>query len=126
MKVIKKNAIRCKLCGDIIESNFLHDFKECSCGACACDGGHDYVKISGNPDDYEILTEYKDVKGYYVEDWTVYGGYHKYLTDKEPEQIIHILEDMWDCVRITDEDGNLIYQTKGLEKKIKKNESKYY
>ena len=33
MKIIR-NAIRCKKCGEVIESKSVHDFKFCSCGAC--------------------------------------------------------------------------------------------
>ena len=43
MKIIK-NAIRCNLCGDEIESTGRHDFVWCKCGACAVDGGHDYLR----------------------------------------------------------------------------------
>ena len=43
MKIIK-NAIRCNLCGDTIESINRHDYVPCSCGACAVDGGHDYLR----------------------------------------------------------------------------------
>lgn len=43
MKIIK-NAIRCNLCGDTIESIHRHDYVTCSCGACAVDGGHDYLR----------------------------------------------------------------------------------
>ena len=39
MARIIRNAIRCKKCGDIIESQTVHDFKFCSCGACAVDAG---------------------------------------------------------------------------------------
>ena len=38
MPRITRNAIRCKKCGDIIESKTVHDFKFCSCGSCAVDG----------------------------------------------------------------------------------------
>lgn len=44
MKKIVKNAIQCKLCGEIIESKHKHDYVECKCGACAVDGGHDYLR----------------------------------------------------------------------------------
>jgi len=43
MKIIK-NAIRCNICGDEIESTSRHDYVRCSCGACAVDGGHDYLR----------------------------------------------------------------------------------
>ena len=45
MKIIK-NAIRCNVCGDEIESKTRHDFVTCSCGACSVDGGHDYLRRS--------------------------------------------------------------------------------
>ncbi len=41
---IYRNAIQCKLCGDIIESKGRHSYVQCSCGACAVDGGHDYLR----------------------------------------------------------------------------------
>ena len=44
MTKIIKNAIRCKLCGEVIESKQVHDFVQCKCGACAVDGGHDYLR----------------------------------------------------------------------------------
>lgn len=54
MKVI---ALKCKDCGDTIYSRAKHDFRRCSCESCAIDGGQDdYVKISGFPDAYELIT----------------------------------------------------------------------
>lgn len=44
--MIIKNAIKCRKCGDVIESTSTHDFKICSCGACAVDGGHEYLRRS--------------------------------------------------------------------------------
>ena len=60
-KIIIKNRIRCKKCGDIIESKSVHDFETCSCGACSVDGGHEYLRRLGNPDDWEDMSEYKQV-----------------------------------------------------------------
>lgn len=60
MRRIIRNAIRCKHCGDVIESYHVHDFKFCSCGSCAVDGGHDYLRRcfkSSPEDDYEDLSE---------------------------------------------------------------------
>ena len=42
--MIVKNAIRCNICGDEIESKSRHDFVTCKCGACSVDGGHDYLR----------------------------------------------------------------------------------
>ena len=39
MRKIKKNAAQCRLCGDIIESRYTHDFVMCKCKSCFVDGG---------------------------------------------------------------------------------------
>ena len=46
MRKIVKNAIQCKLYGEVIESTDRHNYVECKCGACAVDGGHDYLRRS--------------------------------------------------------------------------------
>lgn len=51
MNKIIVNKIKCKKCGDIIESTYRHDFKFCKCGAVAVDGGNDYLKESGIKED---------------------------------------------------------------------------
>jgi len=45
--MIRQNKIQCNNCGDIIESVHVHDFKWCSCGNCAVDGGREYLKRNG-------------------------------------------------------------------------------
>lgn len=57
MKKIVRNRIKCKKCGEIIESTSRHDFKFCKCGAVAVDGGKDYLRRVGK--DYEELVEYE-------------------------------------------------------------------
>lgn len=47
--MIIHNRIRCKICGDVIESTSRHDFKWCKCKACAVNGGHDYLKRAWDP-----------------------------------------------------------------------------
>jgi len=39
----------------------VHDFKFCSCGLCAVDGGHEYLRRCGNPEDWEELSETQSV-----------------------------------------------------------------
>ena len=56
---IVRNMIRCKKCRDVIESCTVHDFKFCSCESCAVDGGHEYLRRCGNPEDWEELSETK-------------------------------------------------------------------
>lgn len=55
------NKIKCKKCGDIIESISIHDFKWCSCGACAVDGGHDYLRRLGYKEDWEEMSEVEEI-----------------------------------------------------------------
>ena len=59
--MIKVNKVKCKSCGDIIESRSIHDFVECSCGKIFVDGGHDYLRRgfpSGDPEQWiEELSE---------------------------------------------------------------------
>lgn len=62
-KKLKRNRIRCKHCGNIIESKSTNDFKRCKCGAVGIDGGLDYAKrvFASNQaeQDYEELSEYE-------------------------------------------------------------------
>ena len=44
------NAIQCHQCGDIIFSRARHDFRGCTCGTVAIDGGFDYTKTTYNPE----------------------------------------------------------------------------
>ena len=68
--MILRNAIRCKLCGDVIESTYRHDFKWCKCGNCAVDGGKSYLKrcFKTKPDDLEELSVSLEVYGYNGDD----------------------------------------------------------
>ena len=52
-KKIKVNKIRCKLCGDVIQSDNRHDMKWCRCGAVAVDGGTAYLKRAWSPTAFE-------------------------------------------------------------------------
>ena len=60
MQEIIRNAIKCKHCGDVIESLHRHDFVTCSCKCCSVDGGLDYLRreFKNAPDeDYIELSE---------------------------------------------------------------------
>ena len=60
VKVIR-NRIKCRFCGDIIESKSTHDFKWCSCGRVFVDGGHEYARRGFKErDDYEELAEFEE------------------------------------------------------------------
>jgi hypothetical protein len=62
MRKIKKNAIKCIHCGDVIESTHVHDFKWCSCETVYVDGGKCYCRrgFKNSPDDYEELSEWEE------------------------------------------------------------------
>lgn len=62
-KKIVRNAIRCKHCLDLIESIDTHEYKYCSCKKVAVDGGLDYLKRLGEQEDYEELSEVKEIPG---------------------------------------------------------------
>jgi len=55
------NKIKCKKCGDVIESTYRHDFKDCKCGAVAVDGGTDYLRRCGNREDWEDMSVWEGV-----------------------------------------------------------------
>ncbi|MBU4643196.1 DUF7695 domain-containing protein [Bacillus toyonensis] len=60
MKKLKRNAIQCRKCGDVIESKFTNDFKYCSCGSVGVDGGLEYARITGEREDIIELHQYED------------------------------------------------------------------
>lgn len=59
-QIIKVNKVKCKKCGNIIESKTTNDLKRCFCGAVAVDGGKEYLKRIGNDEDYEELSIIKN------------------------------------------------------------------
>lgn len=61
MRKIKRNMVQCKHCGETIESKSVHDFKQCRCGSCAVDGGHEYLRRewkNSQQEDYIELSEW--------------------------------------------------------------------
>ena len=61
MKKIKINMIKCRHCGDVIESKHIHDLQRCSCGAVEVDGGREYLRRTfTNEDDFIELSEYEE------------------------------------------------------------------
>jgi hypothetical protein len=64
VKKLLRNRLKCKKCGDIIESTYAHDFKYCKCGAIFIDGGLEYSRygwLGGDRSDYiENLQEWEE------------------------------------------------------------------
>lgn len=50
--LIKGTSVMCAKCLDVIKSETRHDFKTCKCGAIAVDGGPDYTRCLGYPEDF--------------------------------------------------------------------------
>ncbi|WP_255289427.1 DUF7695 domain-containing protein [Bacillus cereus] len=63
VKKLKRNAIQCKKCSTVIESEYRHDFKWCPCQSVAVDGGFDYARIIGELDNLIELYEYEKDEG---------------------------------------------------------------
>lgn len=55
---LKVNKIRCRKCGDVVESKSRHDMRWCKCMSVAVDGGLDYGRILGS--DFDDLSEYHE------------------------------------------------------------------
>lgn len=58
MKAIKRNAAKCLKCNSTIESMHVHDFRYCKCQSIFVDGGKEYIRRGGSPNDIEELSEY--------------------------------------------------------------------
>ena len=55
---LTRNASQCRKCGDLIVSKHRHDFVTCKCGAISVDGGLNYSRRTGNPEDMIDMSEY--------------------------------------------------------------------
>lgn len=55
---LTRNAARCRTCGTVLESTRVHDYVACPCGN-AVDGGLEYAKRCGRPEDLEELCEWR-------------------------------------------------------------------
>lgn len=44
--------VMCAKCLNVIQSYNRHDFERCKCGAISIDGGADYTKCVGHPEDF--------------------------------------------------------------------------
>lgn len=58
MRRILRNIIKCKKCGDVIESKHRHQFVWCGCTSIAVDGGLEYLRRVGDLDNFEDLSEF--------------------------------------------------------------------
>lgn len=49
---LKVTAAECLHCHDIIFSRALYDFRSCTCGRTSIDGGLNYTKVGGAPEEF--------------------------------------------------------------------------
>lgn len=62
MMKILTNCVRCKVCGDVIESKTEHDFRTCSCGVCSVDGGLEYLRrVADGTESYVELSVTEEI-----------------------------------------------------------------
>lgn len=61
VKKLIKNKWKCLYCNDIIESRHRHDFSSCKCGMSSCDGGDSYIRLIGDLNMIECMSEYVEV-----------------------------------------------------------------
>jgi hypothetical protein len=54
--MIISNQVECLKCGDKPYSAHRHDFRYCKCGACAVDGGMDYLRRLGQAADMKDMS----------------------------------------------------------------------
>jgi DNA-directed RNA polymerase subunit N (RpoN/RPB10) len=56
---ITANRVRCKSCGDVIESRATNELVMCRCGACGVDGGHEYLRRLGEESACDELSTFR-------------------------------------------------------------------
>lgn len=103
---IRTNRIKCKKCGDIIESYDVHDFKWCSCKSVAVDGVREYLIRLGSPEDYEELSHHIQLAKIVTDDFEIVENA---LSKKDlPSSDIHCHDCGSDNISIHKESGELI------------------
>jgi len=59
-KKILTNSITCLVCGEVLFSEFTHDFNYCFCGKVAIDGGKEYLKRVGDKRNFKENSTFDD------------------------------------------------------------------
>jgi hypothetical protein len=63
MSMIRHNRIRCKKCGDVIESAYMYDLVTCSCCSITIEGGMVFRRVTWPSGRYEDWVEDLSEKG---------------------------------------------------------------
>ena len=90
------NRARCKLCGEILESKYTHDFEACKCfqktdgqKGIAVDGGQSYLRRAGYPEYCEDMNE---VRLYTDEERDEYNRHMELLAEQYGWSAIDYME----------------------------------
>lgn len=67
-EVVVRNRAQCRLCLDIVESEYGHDFRRCYCGEIFVDGGKRYIR-RGASDLANIIELSETYEETYEADW---------------------------------------------------------
>ena len=67
--------IRCRKCGDILQSKYRHDFKMCRCGSCYIEGGDDYCRVGGDKKDIEWIDRKENKRKQLRSNWYTEGKF---------------------------------------------------
>lgn len=95
--MITRNAAQCVRCGDTIESKHRHDFQSCSCGAIFVDGGLEYVRRGGNPEDFRDLSSGERCVIRNDGSGSVSGGYERAHDPRCPSLLPFNTLEGWPC-----------------------------
>ncbi len=80
------NRVKCKNCGEVIESKSVHDWVCCKCfhksngeTGCFTDGGHEYIRRGGNP---EYIEDMDETRPYTDEERDEYNRHQELLAEQ--------------------------------------------
>lgn len=98
-------AIKCLKCGQIIFSRSRHDFHWCKCRSIAIDGGFDYLKVTGNLENFiEKRIKIKATKKQLYLDYSLNKNEYGYIEDKSYQDVLYHYN-----IFITDKINLLLY-----------------
>ena len=76
--ILTRNAVKCNLCADRIQSKHRHDFVSCCCGNVSVDGGSSYVRRTFRTTEFTDESQWtlaskeqvlKTIAHYQAQDW---------------------------------------------------------
>ena len=92
-----RNIAKCNKCGGIIESHHVHDYRTCPCGSISVDGGQEYIRRGGDPEDFDrefdiahgFMPQERKVGNYFIVDLTLVAPLEKAVESDNLEDTIN-------------------------------------